>query len=67
MYVTKALLAAAGREVRYRNWLSLLPRRLMPTLRWLASRPDWHPTHVRTPGSASRRRFGLVSPRSSQN
>lgn len=39
----------------YRNWLSLLPRRLKPADRTAASRCDWQRTQVRLPGKAARR------------
>ena len=50
----------------YRNWLSLLPRRLIWEWTTVLSRAPWDGTHVRTPGSASRRRIGINSPQSSQ-
>jgi len=50
----------------YRNWLSLLPRRLIIERCTNASRADWQLMHVRTPGRAARRRSGMSSPQSSQ-
>jgi hypothetical protein len=45
----------------------LLPRRLKPEARTLASRIDWQDTQVRVPGKARRRRSGMASPHSSQD
>src|SRR6185369_13043091 len=56
-----------GEGLTYRSWLSLLPRRLMVECTTALSRSDWQATQVRTPGSASRRFFGIGSPQSSHS
>lgn len=48
------------------SWLSLLPRRLMPTRTIRLSRPDWQATQVRALGRALRRASGMGSPHSMQ-
>ena len=40
----------------------MLPRRLIVEWTTRLSRSDWQAMHVRTPGSASRRFFGIGSP-----
>ena len=59
---------AAVADLPQRSWLSLLPRRLMPApeCRASESRSDWQDTQVRVPGSAWRRRSGMISPQSSR-
>jgi hypothetical protein len=50
----------------YRNWLSLLPRRLNDEAVGRRSSADWHGTQVRAPGSARRRASGISSPHRAQ-